>query len=186
MTTSKVFGLICALALASISTGCTMGVVVDDNFNQVQTAYSTTTGLGTAGASVTFFGLDANNNYTGSNYTFNFNGQPYLSFDPYADQNANLGNPSLQNQKQFLPPGHYYASYFQPQMGFARSNNFDHEYGAACQDPYTKGNDAECAQYFLQLSTSPYCRACHGPGCGTPDLAQHNGMKVITMCVPFF
>jgi hypothetical protein len=173
----RMLTIVGTLALASLGTGCTGGVLVDDNFKNIS-----------SNGSITFFLLDDNMVPTGVTYDFNFNNQPYLSFDNYAPDGATVGSlPGLINSRQYLQPGNYYAEYFQAQTGFAKSNNFVHSFDGTCTDLITGKADKQCEQYYLQVSYSPTCHGCGGPSCAPPQpLNTYNGVKVIQMCAHQF
>lgn len=168
-----------------VAGGCTAGVLVDSNWQNAKTNE-------TAGASITFRTLDANNNYSGgTEYTFNLGGQPYLSFDPYAPAGATSSRfPGLQNQKTYVPPGNYQVQYFQPQMGFAYSPKFTHAYDqGSCEDTFNGGTATEpCDLYYFQFlieSDPQYAADCSHNGGGLQTLPTYNGYKVIPLCAAF-
>ena len=180
MTNSRsrntLLGLVGALALGTLATGCTSGLLVDENFNKI-------TDWRTGGASVTFQELGSNLLPDGTDYTFNLNGQPYVSFDNWADDGAtNSSYPGLVNSKQYIPPGNYRVEFFQPSVGFAYSPRFAHSYNSGtCKDTFTGNNDRACAQYYFELDY--HCPICTGPSCGgIQPLQTHNGIPVIPMC----
>jgi hypothetical protein len=160
------------VAVAAVGSGCTTGVVVDDNFNNLRNVPQR--------AAITFLSLDS-----GANYNFNLNGQAYVSFDDYAADGATTSRfPGLVNSAQYIPPGNYYVMYFDPQQGFFKSNNFTHSYDGSCTDLYNNNDDKLCEQYYFQVhdDNKGPCRICAGSNCGVQDLPTHNGNKVIELC----
>ena len=173
-------GAACALALAVLAGGCTSGVLVDENFNNI-------TDWRTTGASVTFEALGSDLLPNGTDYTFNLNGQPFISFDGFADDGATTSKyPGLVNNGHFIPNGNYRVEFFQRQVGFAYSPRFAHNYKnpGTCTDAFTGSNDGDCAIYYFQLNYN--CPVCTGPSCGgIQTLPTHNGFPVIEMCTSF-
>ena len=176
---NTILGIVGALALATVATGCTSGVLVDENFSPI-------TDWRTAGASITFQRLGDDLRPTGTQYSFDLNGQPYVSFDPYADNGATTSSyPGMVNKKQFIPEGNYRVEFFQRSVGFAYSPLFAHAYGAgSCRDAITGKTDATCQQYFFELDYN--CPACTGPSCGgIQPLPTQDSIPVIRMCTAF-
>jgi hypothetical protein len=175
---NSILGIASALVLVGLASGCTCGDLVDENFQIIND-------WRTGRASITFKALDSNLMPNGTNYSFNLNGQPYISFDAYAPDGATNPNyPNLVNSKQFIPEGNYQVEYFQPSVGFARSPRFAHSYTYPnnCTDTFTgKANaDADCQFYYFQLNYH-----CPLPTGGIQTLQTHNGFSVIPMCVAF-
>lgn len=136
-----ILGIAATLALVGLAGGCTAGVLVDENFKSI-------TDWRTAGASVTFQSLGSILLPDGTKYSFNLNGQPYISFDAFADDGATTSNyAGLVNSKRFIPEGNYRVEFFQRSVGFARSPRFAHAYTtpSSCKDAFTGQTDQECA-----------------------------------------
>lgn len=178
LASASVVGLIAA-------GGCTAGVLVDSNFKNAGTNE-------TAGASITFKQLDANLNFNGKEYSFDLNGQPYLSFDPYAATGATSSRfPGLLNQKTLIPGGSYSVEYFQRSQGFAYSPKFTHNYDqGSCEDEFNGGTATEpCELYYFQYLVQgdpQYQASCSNNGGGLQTLQTHGSYKVIPLCSSFF
>jgi hypothetical protein len=176
---NSILGIAGALALVGLASGCTSGVLVDENFNKI-------TDWRTGGASVTFQELGSNLLPDGTEYSFNLNGQPYVSFDAFAADGATTSAyPGLVNSSQYVPPGNYRVEFFQPSVGFAYSPRFAHAYNSGtCRDVFTGKSDQACVQYYFELNYN--CPVCTGPNCGgIRPLPTQNGIPVIEMCVSF-
>jgi hypothetical protein len=175
---STLIGIVGALAFGTLSTGCTSGVLVDENFASI-------TDWRTAGASITFQRLGDDLRPNGTEYSFDLNGQPYVSLDPYANNGATTSSyPGMVNKKQFVPEGNYRVEFFQRSVGFAYSPRFAHAYDGSCRDGITDTTDATCVQYFFELDY--HCPACTGPDCGgIQTLQTHSGIPVIPLCTSF-
>jgi hypothetical protein len=175
-----ILGLTSALALIGLASGCTSGVLVDENFTPI-------TDWRTGGASVTFQALGSNLLPNGKEYSFNLKGQPYVSLDGFAADGATTPNrPGLINSAQFVPEGNYRVEFFQPSVGFAYSPRFAHNYTnpGTCTDSFSGSTDGDCAVYYFELNYN--CPACTGPNCGgIQTLPTHSGIPVIDMCVSF-
>lgn len=173
---NTILGIASALALVALSSGCTAGLLVDENFHSI-------TDWRTGGASITFQELGSDLLPDGTEYTFNLNGQPYVSFDPFAPDGATTSSfPGLVNSEQYIPPGNYRVEFFQPSVGFARSPRFAHAYNrGTCRDPFTGNTDGLCVVYLFELDYN--CPVCSGPNCGgIQPLPTHDGFPVIVMC----
>ena len=173
---TTVLAIASALVLVAVSGGCTAGVLVDENFNNI-------TDWRTGNASITFKELGSNLLPDGSEYSFNLNGQPYVSFDGLASVGATTSSfPGLVNSAG-VPPGNYQVEFFQPSVGFARSRRFTHSFNTTCSDSFT-GTNEQCELYFFELDYN--CPVCSGPSCGgIQPLPTHNGTPVIVMCTSF-
>jgi hypothetical protein len=177
---NTILGIAGALALVGLASGCTAGVLVDENFNKI-------TDWRTGGASVTFQTLGPGPDFlpTGKDYSFNLNGQPYISFDAFADDGATSSDyPGLVNSAQLIPQTNYRVEFFQRTVGFARSHRFAHNYTnpGSCKDAFTGNTDGDCAVYYFELNY--HCPVCTGPNCGgIQPLPTQNGIPVIEMCV---
>ena len=173
------FGILGVLALGILATGCTAGVLVDENYNTI-------TDWRTGGASITFVRLGDDLRPDGTQYQFDLNGQPYVSFDAYADDGATTASrPGLVNSKKFIPSGNYSVEFFQRGVGYARSRKFYHDYDSnGCRDSITGNQDDYCAEYYFRLNYN--CPSCTGPDCGgVQTLPTHNAFPVIDMCTAF-
>jgi hypothetical protein len=176
---NTILGIASTLAVIAFSSGCTAGILVDESFNTI-------TDWRTSGASITFQELGSSLLPDGTEYSFNLNGQPYVSLDVFASDGATSSSyPRLVNSAQYVPPGNYRVEFFQPSVGFAYSPRFAHAYNSGtCRDTFTGSTDGACAQYFFELDYN--CPLCTGPGCGgIQPLPTRDGLPVIVMCVSF-
>jgi hypothetical protein len=177
---NTILGIASALALVVLSGGCTAGVLVDENFNNI-------TDWRTSGASITFQELGSNLLPDGTEWSFNLNGQPYVSFDALGGGTGATTSsfPGLVNGPG-LWPGNYRVEFFQPSVGFAYSPPFEHSYSnsGTCRDSFTGNTDGSCVLYFFELDYN--CPICSGPNCGgIQPLPTHDGLPVIVMCTSF-
>ncbi len=177
---NRILGIVGTLVLAGLASGCTSGVLVDENFDTI-------TDSRTANASVTFQELGSNLLPNGTEYTFNLNHQPYISFDGFQADGATTSKyPGLVNSGHVIPNGNYRVEFFQPQVGFAYSPRFTHSYAnpGTCTDTFSGESDGDCAVYYFELNYN--CPVCTGSSCGgIQTLPTHNGFPVIDMCVSF-
>jgi hypothetical protein len=174
-----VLTIVSTTAPSLLASGCTWGVVVDSNFNQTPVS-----------GTITFHGLDANLNPTGTAFTTFLDNDSVVSWDPYAPQGATVGG-GAPNQQEGIAAGNYWVEYMTPGWPPAKiyeSNNFVHSYQGGCTDKYTQESDQHCQPYFFQLRedcTPCFTTSWNGTKCPQtpPDLPTENGIKVIQICL---
>ena len=165
-----------ALALATLTSGCTFGMMVDDNFNQ----------LGYGGF-LTFYYVGGGDGTVPPGWeATSFSQSEYVSFDSYAPSFAtNSAYAGVSNVQQAIPPGEYFVGFtYGNYPPVYQSNNFMHTYDeGGCTDGFTGVADKACEFYLFQLSQNCSASPCAGASCPVQPLPTHNGSKVIQICL---
>ena len=184
MKNALLLRIILASSSVALASGCTAGVVVDGNWSNAHANETTN-------ATLTFQQLGSNLQPNGTNYNFNLNGQPYVSFDPYASNGATTTSyPGLQNSAQIIPDGNYRVEYWQNQLGGALySPKFAHSYESTCTDQFNNSETGiQCETYYFQILApgDPEYVDCANLTGQIQTLPTHNGIKVIELCDDHF